>query len=161
VTTVVAKLLLAFQPQRAYFGQKDFQQVRVIQCMVRDLAFPLEVVLCPTVRGSDGLALSSRNSFLNPEERSAAGILYQALIEAKQDWESGEQDADTLRSVMMDVLNGQPLANTEYVSVADPHSLKELQGRVSQAVCSMAVRMGNTRLIDNILLGLDLNDVGR
>ncbi len=161
VATVVAKLLLAFQPQRAYFGQKDFQQVRVIQRMVRDLGFPLEIVLCPTVRESDGLAMSSRNSYLNPGERSAASILYRALIAAKQAWEAGERDADLLRSVMLDVLNEEPLAHTEYVSVADPHSLEELQGRISQAVCSMAVRMGKTRLIDNLLLGLDLNDLGR
>jgi pantoate--beta-alanine ligase len=154
VVTVVAKLFNAFQPDRAYFGQKDAQQAVVIRRMVKDLNFPLEIVVCPTVRESDGLALSSRNTYLGPEERKAATVLYRALVSAKNSYEKGEKDGAVLRSVMQSVIESEPLAVAEYVSAADPETLLELRQIVSEngVLLSMAVRIGKTRLIDNLLL---------
>ncbi len=153
VTTVVAKLFNASQPDRAYFGQKDAQQAIVIQQMVRDVNFPLEVVVCPTVREPDGLAMSSRNKHLNREQRSAATVLYRALTAAVEAFEAGERNAGALRDRMSDVLSNEPLANPQYVSVADPETLEELSGAVERALLSMAVYVGETRLIDNVVLG--------
>lgn len=154
VTTVVAKLFNAFAPDRAYFGQKDAQQTVVIRRMVRDLNFPLEIRVCPTVREPDGLALSSRNLYLIPDERRAATVLHRALMAAHAAFQGGADDADMLRAVMSSTLAGEPLAREEYVSVADPDSLAELDqvdpGR--GALLSMAVRIGKTRLIDNCLI---------
>ena len=154
VVTVVAKLFNAFQPDRAYFGQKDAQQAVVIRRMVKDLNFPVEIVVCPTVRESDGLALSSRNAYLDPEERKAATVLYRALVSAKNSYEKGEKDGAALRSVMQSVIESEPLAVAEYISAADPETLLELQQIVPEngALISMAVRIGKTRLIDNLLL---------
>lgn len=152
VATVVAKLLNAFQPSRAYFGQKDAQQARVIARMVRDLNFPTEVVICPTVREADGLAMSSRNTYLSPAEREAATVLYRALLAAERAFQAGERRAENLRRAMQEILDREPLADTEYVSVADPASLRELSGEVDRALLSMAVDIGSTRLIDNIPL---------
>jgi pantoate--beta-alanine ligase len=154
VVTVVAKLFNAFQPDRAYFGQKDAQQAVVIRRMVKDLNFPVAIVVCPTVRESDGLALSSRNAYLGPEERKAATVLYRALVSAKNSYEKGEQDGAVLRSVMQSVIESEPLAAAEYISAADPETLLELQQIVPEngALLSMAVRIGETRLIDNLLL---------
>jgi pantoate--beta-alanine ligase len=154
VATVVAKLFNAFRPDRAYFGQKDAQQVVVLRQMVRDLNFPLEIRVCPTVREPDGLALSSRNVYLNPAERQAATVLYRALTAAQQAFRAGEREADLLRAVLSSTLAGEPLAREEYVSVADPETLAELEqvDPVRGALLSMAVRVGKTRLIDNILL---------
>jgi len=154
VVTVVAKLFNAFQPDRAYFGQKDAQQAVVIRRMVKDLNFPVEIVVCPTVRESDGLALSSRNAYLDPEERKAATVLYRALVSAKNSYEKGEKDGAALRSVMQSVIESEPLAVAEYISAADPETLLELQQIVPEngALLSMAVRIGKTRLIDNLLL---------
>jgi len=153
VTTVVAKLFNGVQPQRAYFGQKDAQQARVIQQMVRDLNYPIEVVVCPIRREPDGLAMSSRNTYLNPQERKAATVLYRALSAAKTAFEQGERDADRLRQIMEDIIRAEPLARLQYVSCADPETLEELHGEVEQALLSMAVFVGKTRLIDNMLLG--------
>lgn len=153
VTTVVAKLFNVVQPQRAYFGQKDAQQAAVIRRMVSDLNIPVEVVVCPTVRESDGLAMSSRNVYLSEEERRAAVVLFRALTAAKAAFESGERDAGTLRKLMMDVLLQEPLARVQYVSCADPETLEEHSGEISSALLSMAVFIGKTRLIDNILVG--------
>ncbi len=153
VTTVVAKLFNGVQPQRAYFGQKDAQQARVIQQMVRDLNFPIEIVVCPIRREPDGLAMSSRNTYLNPDERKAATVLYRALTAAKTAFEQGERDADTLRKIMEDTINAEPLARLQYVSCADPDTLQELHGPVEKALLSMAVFVGKTRLIDNMLIG--------
>lgn len=154
VATVVAKLFNAFTPDRAYFGQKDAQQVVVLRQMVRDLNFPLEIRVCPTVREPDGLALSSRNVHLAPEERQAATVLYRALSAAQQAYRDGAQDGDMLRAIMSSTIAAEPLAREEYVSVADPETLAELAqlepGR--GALLSMAVRLGKTRLIDNLLL---------
>lgn len=155
VATVVAKLFLAFQPQRAYFGQKDAQQALVIRRMAADLNFPVEVVVCPIVRESDGLAMSSRNTYLSPAERAAAPVLNRALIAAAEAFDRGERQAEKLRQAMLAALGAEPLAETEYVSVSDPDTLEELEGEVRAGVLSMAVRMGRTRLIDNCLVGRD------
>lgn len=155
VTTIVAKLFNAFQPQRAYFGQKDAQQVRVIQRMVQDLLIPCEIVVCPIVREPDGLAMSSRNTYLAGPERSTAIVLSRALREARVAFDSGERHADALRETMRRVLETEPLAKPQYVSVADPETLLELEGEVESALLSMAVYVGKTRLIDNALVGVE------
>jgi len=153
VTTVVAKLFNAFRPDRAYFGQKDAQQALVIRRMTLDLLFPLEVIVCPTVREADGLAMSSRNAYLDPEERKAATVLYRALRAAQEAFEQGEREAESLRQTMTRVLASEPRAKVQYISVANPETLDELQGSVERALLSMAVFIGRTRLIDNILIG--------
>jgi pantoate--beta-alanine ligase len=153
VTTVVAKLFHAFQPLRAYFGQKDAQQAAVVRQMTRDLDFPVEIVVCPTVREADGLALSSRNAYLSSEERRAAPVLFRALGASAAAFESGEREADALRNRMAEVLRDEPRARPQYVSVADPERLEELHGRVDRALLSMAVYLGKTRLIDNVIVG--------
>jgi pantoate--beta-alanine ligase len=154
VTTVVAKLFNAVQPDKAYFGQKDAQQAVVIRQMVRDLNFNLQVVVCPIVREPDGLAMSSRNVYLNSDERQAATVLYQALRTAQSAYAAGERNAQVLRQAMIDTIQRQPLAHMQYVSCADPETLVELDGPIpGRALLSMAVYFGNTRLIDNILIG--------
>jgi pantoate--beta-alanine ligase len=153
VTTVVAKLFNAFQPQKAYFGQKDAQQAAVIRHMTRDLDFPIEIVICPTLREADGLAMSSRNTYLNPEERQAATVLFRALSAAQAAYLSGERDADKLREDMSATINAEPLAKLQYVSCADYDTLEELQIVSGKALLSMAVYLGKTRLIDNFVLG--------
>ena len=154
VTTVVSKLFNAVQPQWAFFGQKDAQQARVIQQMTRDLSLPIGIVVCPIVREPDGLAMSSRNTYLNPQERKAATVLYRALSAARAAFEVGERDAETLRRIMRETIEAEPLARLQYVSCADPETLAELQGTVERALLSMAVFVGETRLIDNMLLGM-------
>lgn len=152
VATVVAKLFNAFTPDRVYFGQKDAQQVAVIRRMALDLNFPLEVVVCPTVREPDGLALSSRNAYLSPAERAAATVLYRALGRAQGQFLAGERRGDALRQAMEAVLAEEPLAQPQYVSVADPDTLQELETVETGGLLSLAVRIGQTRLIDNLLL---------
>lgn len=152
VATIVTKLLNSFTPDRAYFGQKDAQQAAVLKCMVRDLNFSVDVIICPTVREPDGLALSSRNVYLNSEERQAATVLYRALSAAKIGYDSGERNADVLRAIMRSVIDGEPLANQQYVSAADPETLCELQRIDKGVLLSLAVRVGKTRLIDNFLI---------
>ena len=152
VATVVAKLFNAFTPDRAYFGQKDAQQARVIRQMAADLDFPLEVVVCPIVRESDGVAMSSRNAYLTPREREAAPALFRALSAAASAYERGVRDGGALRAAMLDLLRAEPLAESDYVSVADPVTLAELQMVERGALLSLAVRVGKTRLIDNLLL---------
>jgi pantoate--beta-alanine ligase len=155
VATVVAILFGLIGADRAYFGQKDAQQVLVIRQMARDLAIPTEVVACPTVREPDGLALSSRNVHLTPAERAAAPVLRRALLAARRAWESGERSGDVLRAVLAETLATEPLATPAYVSVADGRTLTELD-RVEDgapALLSLAVRFGSTRLIDNEPLG--------
>lgn len=153
VATVVVKLLHAFQPQRAYFGQKDAQQATVIRRMAADLLFPVEIVICPTVREPDGLALSSRNSYLSVAERMAAPVLFRALRTAEGAFESGERDAESLRQVMRAELAKEPLARPHYVSVADAETLEELAGGARRALLSMAVAIGRVTLIDNVIVG--------
>jgi pantoate--beta-alanine ligase len=153
VTTVVAKLFNAIQPHKAYFGQKDAQQAIVIRRMVKDLDYPLDVVICPIVREPDGLAMSSRNVYLTPQERQAATVLFRALQAARTAFESGDREAGSLRRIVEEVINNEPLASLQYVSCADPVTLLELDGPVEDGLLSMAVFFGKTRLIDNILLG--------
>jgi len=153
VTTVVAKLFNCVGPQKAYFGQKDAQQAVVIEQMVRDLNFPIEVVVCPTVREPDGLAMSSRNTYLNPQERQAAVVLYQALGAAREAFAAGQREADELRRIMAEAINTEPLARLEYVSCAHPETLEELETVTGRALLSMAVIVGKARLIDNVILG--------
>lgn len=153
VTTVVAKLFNATQPDKAYFGQKDAQQAAVIRRMAVDLSFPLEVIICPTVREADGLAMSSRNKYLNETERQAATVLFRALSAAKQLYESGEREAEALRRKMREVIEAEPLVQMQYVSCADYDSLEELDVVKGKSLLSMAVFVGKTRLIDNFVLG--------
>jgi pantoate--beta-alanine ligase len=152
VTTVVAKLFNGVQPQKAYFGQKDAQQAAVIRRMTRDLNFPIEIVVCPIVREPDGLALSSRNKYLNPEQRQAATVLYRALSKARIAYEAGERDADILRQIVGQTIASEPLAELQYVSCADCDTLEELNTVSDKALLSMAVYVGKTRLIDNFVL---------
>ena len=153
VTTVVTKLFTGVQPDRAYFGQKDAQQAVVIRRLVRDLNFPIEIVVCPIVREPDGLAMSSRNKYLNPAERRAATVLFHALTTAAESYEGGERDAGRLRQILAETIHSEPLARLQYVSCADPDTLEELQGAVRRALLSMAVFVGETRLIDNLVIG--------
>lgn len=153
VATVVAVLFNLVRSERAYFGQKDAQQVMVIRQMARDLAIPTEVVACPTVREPDGLALSSRNVHLSPAERAAAPVLHRALLAARDAWAGGERSGDALRSQMRGGLAAEPLAQPEYVSVADAVTLRELERLDGPALLSLAVRFGATRLIDNEPIG--------
>ncbi|MFN3741550.1 MAG: pantoate--beta-alanine ligase [Anaerolineales bacterium] len=152
VTTVVSKLFNAVQPQRAYFGQKDAQQAAVIRQMRRDLSYPIEIVVCPTVREADGLAMSSRNTYLSPTERQAATVLYRALTAAQSAYQAGERNAERLRAIMLEVLQSEPLAQVQYVSCADYDTLQELDEVRGKALLSMAVFIGKTRLIDNVVL---------
>jgi pantoate--beta-alanine ligase len=154
VATVVAKLFNATKPERAYFGQKDAQQVAVIRRMVKDLNFDLEVIVCPIVREPDGLAMSSRNVNLSPAERQAATVLFRSLSAATSAFVNGVRDAGMLREKMKENMQPEPLINPQYLSCADPDTLQELEGEVSgQALLSMAVFIGKTRLIDNMLIG--------
>jgi len=152
VATVVLKLFGIVRPDRAYFGQKDAQQLAVIRKMVRDLDVPVEIVGCPTVREPDGLAMSSRNAYLEADDRRAATVLYRALAAAQDRWAHGERSAGTLRDTMQAVLDAEPRARTDYVSVADPATLRELDDVRGSAIISMAVVLGRSRLIDNLVL---------
>jgi pantoate--beta-alanine ligase len=152
VTTIVTKLFNVFQPTSAYFGQKDAQQAAVIGRMVRDLALNVDVVVCPTVREVDGLAMSSRNTRLDAGERKAATVLYGALFGAAEAWKHGEHDAGKLRELMTHFIEAEPLARIDYVSVANPDTLAEIDGQVRHALLSLAVYIGEVRLIDNIVL---------
>ncbi|WP_298818147.1 pantoate--beta-alanine ligase [Chloroflexus sp.] len=150
VATVVCKLLNIVQPTRSYFGQKDAQQTVVARQMVRDLNMPVEIVIVPTVREPDGLALSSRNVYLNREQRAAAPVLYRALRAAAERYAAGERSGEALRALMREVLASEPLAKPDYVSVAHPQTLRELdQIGVEGALLSLAVRFDQVRLIDN------------
>lgn len=152
VATVVALLFSLVRPDRAYFGMKDAQQLRVIARMATDLALT-EVVPCPTIREPDGLAMSSRNVHLGPEDRAAAPVLHRALLAGRERWEAGERDAEAIRAAARDVLAGEPRAAVEYVSLADDATLAELERVEGPALLSLAVRFGATRLIDNVTLG--------
>ncbi len=155
VTTVVAKLFNVFQPDRAYFGQKDAQQLIVIKQMVKDLNFNLEIITCPTIRGSDGLAMSSRNANLSPAAREQAPCLYKALLVAKRAYDSGQRNAELLRKIMHEIISSFNLAKIDYISVANPHTLEELEIVQNVALFSLAVFFDNVRLIDNFLIDDD------
>ncbi|MFC2003063.1 pantoate--beta-alanine ligase [Chloroflexota bacterium] len=152
VTTVVAKLFNIVQPTRAYFGQKDAQQAIVIQKMVADLNMNMEVVTLTTAREPDGLAMSSRNTYLNPEERKAAVVIPQALSLVQELYSQGETNANVIRQKMADLIQEQPLADIDYISIADTETLNELDTLNPPALVSLAVKIGKTRLIDNIVL---------
>lgn len=152
VATVVAKLFHAVGPCRAYFGEKDAQQLAVIRRMVRDLDFPVEVVACPTVREPDGLALSSRNRRLTPEQREAAGCLFLALAEAAELARAGERDAAKLVAVMAREIGATPGARLDYVAVVDEETFEEVREITRPARALVAARFGDVRLIDNLLL---------
>lgn len=154
VATVVTKLFNITDPTYAYFGQKDAQQVRVIQKMVEDLFMNLEIIVCPTVRESDGLAMSSRNVYLKGKERKAVLILYKSLQLAQDLWNRGERHAGKLREEIVSLIESEPLAHIDYVSIADMETLQEIEGAIeSEALLSMAVKVGKPRLLDNLTLG--------
>ncbi len=152
VATVVAKLFNAVGPDKAYFGQKDAQQVAVIKRMVLDLNFPLEIIVGPTQREADGLALSSRNKYLSEAERAAAPVLHRALLAAQAAYAAGERGGAALRALMQSAIEHEPLARVQYVSCADLLTLHELDTITNGALLSMAVYFGKTRLIDNLIL---------
>ena len=155
VTTVVLKLLDIVRPERAYFGEKDYQQLRVVERMVRDLNVPVAIVPCPTVREPDGLAMSSRNVRLAPGERAAATVLWRALDAARLAAAKGERDGEALRRIAEDVIAREPRARLEYVAVVDPETLEPLTRLDARgAVCLVAARLGDVRLIDNLRLAL-------
>ena len=154
VATVVAKLFNIVRPDRAYFGQKDGQQTVVVRKLARDLDMGLEIVVCPTVREEDGLAMSSRNIRLTPVQRRAATVIYRALSRGEELWARGETDARWLTAVVKEVLESEPLLDAiDYVSVADAETLEELAEVPRRAMVSTAVRMGSLRLIDNVMIG--------
>ena len=155
VTTVVAKLFNIVLPHKAYFGEKDFQQLRVVQRMVRDLNFPVEIVPCPTVRETDGLAMSSRNTYLNPEERRAATVLYRALKAADELFKSGERNAAKLKAKVWEVLATESLARPQYVEIVDAQTLEPIFTVDRPAVILLAAFVGQARLIDEWVLGGD------
>ena len=152
VATVVAKLFNVVEPTKAYFGQKDAQQLVVIKKMISDLNMNLEIVVVPTMRELDGLAMSSRNVYLDPDEREAATVLYRALSIAQKLWKKGERSADLLRKEMTSLIRGEPRATIDYVSIADAESLEEIDEIDRTALISLAVKIGKTRLIDAMTL---------
>ena len=152
VATVVCKLLAVVRPDRAYFGQKDAQQCVVVKRLNAALGLGAEIVVVPTVREADGLALSSRNIYLGAEERKAALALYRSLCLARELWERGNRDAGDVREQMRAFIEGEPLARIDYVSIADATTLEEVERIDGPALISLAVYIGRTRLIDNITL---------
>jgi pantoate--beta-alanine ligase len=152
VTTIVTKLFNILQPNRAYFGQKDAQQAIVLKQMVSDLNFDINLIICPIIREVDGLAQSSRNKYLNTEQRMEANVLYQALLAAQSAYQSGERNGEKLRQIMRTKITTEAHANIDYISVADPETLIELDEIDDEALFSMAVFFGKTRLIDNVFV---------
>ena len=153
VTTIVNKLFNIVRPTNAYFGQKDAQQVLVIKKMVTDINMNLKVVVCPTIREPDGLAMSSRNVYLNPEQRKAAPVLNKSLLLANELFTHGERNTALILEKMTVLIQKEPQANIDYINISDTATLAELKTISQSALVSMAVRFGNTRLIDNIILG--------
>lgn len=152
VTTVVAKLFNIVGADRAYFGQKDYQQVTVLRQMATDLCMPLEVITCPTIREPDGLAMSSRNAYLTPAERQAALVLWHTLQLAEERLLQGERHGPTLATTLCQAIAAEPLAHIDYVAVCDPHTLQEVVQLPPHVLVALAVHIGRTRLIDNALL---------
>ena len=152
VATVVAKLFNLVQPDRAFFGQKDYQQLAVIRALTTDLNFPIEIVGCPTIRDEDGLALSSRNVYLSPTEREAALSLNHALTLARELVDAGDLTLAEIRAQMREVLESRDLVKLDYATIADPTTLSELERYQRRMVALIAARVGNTRLIDNLEL---------
>jgi pantoate--beta-alanine ligase len=152
VTTIVAKLFHIIEPETAFFGQKDAAQIAVIRRMVRDLNFPVQIVAYPIVRESDGLAMSSRNAYLNPEERTRALILYRSLQQVQQEFRSGERNAGNLISTAKGVITREPRVVLEYFEIVDPDTLDAVEHISRKALVAVAARVGSTRLIDNVVL---------
>jgi pantoate--beta-alanine ligase len=155
VATVVAKLFHLVPAGRAYFGQKDAQQVRVVQQMVKDLDFEVEIRVCPTLREADGLAMSSRNAYLEPEERAVAPLIFQALQAGREAIEKGERNASGVEGRMREILEGEPLITLEYAGIYDNISLESINEVRGQVLLALAARLGRARLIDNIPVILD------
>ncbi len=155
VATVVTKLFTIVRPDRAYFGQKDAQQAQVIRRINADLNLGVEPVVMPTVREADGLAMSSRNAYLNPQEREAALVLYRSLCLAREMYNNGVASASRIRDAIRELIHAEPLAQPEYVSIANHETLEELDTVQTPALVSLAVRIGRARLIDNVVLGAD------
>jgi pantoate--beta-alanine ligase len=151
VTTVVLKLLEIVQPQKAFFGRKDAQQARIIRQMARDLHLDSEIVVCPIVREADGLAMSSRNAYLNPKERRAATILFRALEGARASIARGERDALRITAAMREALRSEPLAEADYVELVDAETLEPVTRLRGVCLALLAARVGPVRLIDNLL----------
>lgn len=151
VATVVAKLFHMVKPHAAYFGQKDFQQCAVIRRMVKGLDLDVDVKVLPTVRETDGLAMSSRNSYLNPEERRAAAVLFKALAAGRDLFLAGAREPGKLKNEMLSVIETEPAVKMEYLEIVDPDTLKQLSGGADRMVTLIAVRLGRTRLIDNMV----------
>lgn len=149
VCTVVSKLFHIVTPDKAYFGQKDAQQLAVIRRMVRDLNFDIQIVGCPIVRETDGLAMSSRNTYLSQEERKAALILHKSLMLGKEMAEQGEREATKIKAAIIRKIETEPLARVDYVEIVDPDTLEELEKVEGETLMAMAVYIGKTRLIDN------------
>lgn len=152
VATVVNKLFNIIKPDKAYFGQKDAQQCQVIKRMVLDLNMDVEIIICPIVREADGLALSSRNVYLNQEERKQATVLSQALFKAQELIRDGERDSTTIKNIMEKMITQKPLAKIDYISIVDEITLQDVQHLNQNILIALAVKFGNTRLIDNIIL---------
>jgi pantoate--beta-alanine ligase len=159
VATVVAKLFEIVRPDVAYFGQKDFQQLRVLQTMARERYPAIKVVGCPIVREPDGLAMSSRNAYLDPAEHKAALVLSRGLSTARSAWSRGERQPERLKARAAEVIESEPTVALEYLSVADPITLAELKLPANRAVISLAARVGKARLIDNVLLGMEVSEL--
>jgi pantoate--beta-alanine ligase len=152
VATVVAKLFHIVEPDLAFFGQKDAAQATIIRRMVRDLNLPVEIVVCPIVRESDGLAMSSRNAYLSPQERKTALVANRSLTETKNRFDQGERNAIALIAVGKQIVAQEPAARLDYFEIVDPVTLDPMQELTSPALVAVGVFIGNTRLIDNILL---------
>ncbi len=152
VATVVMKLFHIVTPDRAYFGQKDYQQLRIIQQMVLDMNMPIEIVPCPIVREADGLAMSSRNVYLTPEERKSATVLYRSLSWAQEQVQAGERNAKTIREGVSHRIASEPLARIDYVEVVDAHTLEPVERIVKPTLIAVAVSFGKARLIDNTVV---------
>jgi pantoate--beta-alanine ligase len=153
VLTVVAKLFNIMQPDVAVFGQKDVQQATLIRAMVRDLNFPIRVIVAPTVREADGMALSSRNAYLTPGERAQAQLLSRALFAMRRAFEGGERTSAALESVGRRVVDADPAVRVEYLAVVDPGTLEPAPIAAGDSIAAIAARIGTTRLIDNVILG--------
>jgi pantoate--beta-alanine ligase len=152
VTTAVAKLFHIVEPDMAFFGQKDAAQTTIIRRMVRDLNLPVEIVVCPIVREADGLAMSSRNAYLSPQERKSALALHRSLTEVKNRFDQGERNAATLIEAASQVLAQDPVVRLDYCEIVDPATLDPVQEFTSSALVAIAAFVGNTRLIDNVVL---------
>ena len=152
VTTVVAKLFQIIQPNAAFFGQKDAAQLAIIRRMVRDLNIPVEIVGCPIMREADGLAMSSRNSYLDPQQRKMAPVLYRSLLKIQQVFKEGEHRAIKLIDIGKQVIAEQPAVRLDYLEIVDPDTLEAISEVAASALVAVAAFVGGTRLIDNILL---------